>query len=65
MSLPRYEGEPLAGGFVTTVHRVGDTVRRPPPERADFVQALLGHLERQGGRAHPATSAWMIGVARS
>jgi hypothetical protein len=26
---------PLPGGFVTAVHRVGDTVRRDWPERAD------------------------------
>lgn len=35
------------------VHRVGDTARRPPPERADFVHALLGHLERQGWSGAP------------
>ncbi|WP_320774008.1 phosphotransferase [Streptomyces sp. CRN 30] len=36
---------PLPGGFVNTVVRVGDTVRRPPPDRADFVHGLLRLLQ--------------------
>lgn len=47
------EGSPLPGGFVTVVHRVGDTVRRTPPERADFVHAVLGHLDREGWSGAP------------
>jgi aminoglycoside phosphotransferase (APT) family kinase protein len=35
---------PLAGGRVTSVVRVGDTVRRPPRMNAEFVHALLAHL---------------------
>ncbi|MEV0155045.1 phosphotransferase [Micromonospora sp. NPDC050686] len=38
--------ERLPGGFVTEVVRVGDTVRRSRPANADFVAALLRHLER-------------------
>ncbi|MFG2055816.1 phosphotransferase family protein [Micromonospora sp. NPDC048930] len=36
--------EPLAGGFIAEVVRVGDTVRRTPPANADFVARLLRHL---------------------
>ncbi|MGI5519501.1 aminoglycoside phosphotransferase family protein [Micromonospora sp. CA-259024] len=36
--------EPLTGGFVADVVRVGDTVRRTPPANLDFVGALLDHL---------------------
>ena len=46
-------GRPLPGGFASTVHRVGDTVRRTPPERAGFVHALLDHFERQGWPGAP------------
>jgi Ser/Thr protein kinase RdoA (MazF antagonist) len=35
---------PLAGGRVSSVVRVGDTVRRPPRLNAEFVHALLAHL---------------------
>ncbi|MET7805402.1 hypothetical protein [Micromonospora chersina] len=38
-------GEPLPGGFVAEVVRIGDTVRRTPPVNAAFVIALLRHLE--------------------
>ncbi|SCF41472.1 phosphotransferase [Micromonospora mirobrigensis] len=38
--------ELLPGGFVTEVVRIGDTVRRTRPANADFVEALLRHLER-------------------
>jgi hypothetical protein len=39
--------EPLQGGFVNVVVRVGDTVRRQPGERAGFVHELLRHFEAQ------------------
>jgi Ser/Thr protein kinase RdoA (MazF antagonist) len=45
---------PLTGGWVTTgVVRVGETVRRPPTPRADFVHRLLLHLEGTGFAAAP------------
>jgi Phosphotransferase enzyme family len=37
---------PLPGGFVNTVVRVGDTVRRPPGPRAPYVHDLLRLFER-------------------
>ena len=38
---------PLAGGWATEgVVRVGQTVRRSRGANADFVEQLLGHLER-------------------
>lgn len=50
--VPRHAGtaaeELLSGGFIAEVVRVGDTVRRTPPANADFVAALLRHLERVG-----------------
>ncbi|MGN9775630.1 phosphotransferase [Micromonospora sp. H33] len=45
--------EPLPGGFVTDVVRVGDTVRRTPGANADRVAALLRHLERVGADLAP------------
>jgi hypothetical protein len=45
--------ESLPGGFVTTVVRVGDTVRREPPENPRYVRALLGWLERHQWRGAP------------
>ncbi|HET6985388.1 MAG TPA: phosphotransferase [Kribbella sp.] len=50
------EGEeiPLIGGDVTEgLVRVGDTVRRPPGERAEMVRALLLHLESVGFAGAP------------
>jgi hypothetical protein len=44
-------GERLAGGFVNSVVRIGDTVRRPPAP--PYVRALLRHLERQGWPGAP------------
>lgn len=44
---------PLPGGWVNTVVRRGDTVRRPPPQRADFVHALLAFLARRGWSGAP------------
>jgi hypothetical protein len=43
----------LPGGFVSTVVRVGDTVRRPPSPNAAFVHDLLDHLERHGWPGAP------------
>jgi Phosphotransferase enzyme family len=45
--------QPLAGGFVTAVVRIGDTVRRAQPPDPDFVHALLGLFERHGWRGAP------------
>jgi Phosphotransferase enzyme family len=42
---------PLRGGSVSTVVRVGDTVRRQPGRR--FVRELLGFLERSGWGGAP------------
>jgi hypothetical protein len=45
---------PLLGGDVTEgLVRVGDTVRRPPGERAELVQDLLLHLEKAGFEGAP------------
>lgn len=46
-------GELLPGGFVNVVLRVGDTVRRTAPERADFVHAVLDHLRDRGWTGAP------------
>lgn len=47
--------EPLPGGFIATVVRVGDTVRRTPPvENADFVARLLRHLTATAPGLAPA-----------
>ena len=43
----------LQGGFVTAVVRVGETVRRQPAERAEFVHELLELLEQQGWSGAP------------
>ena len=45
--------EHLPGGFVTTVVRVGDTVRRPPSANAAFVHDLLRFLEGRGWAGAP------------
>ncbi|MEW1586415.1 phosphotransferase [Micromonospora vinacea] len=45
--------EPLTGGFIADVVRVGDTVRRTPPTNLDFVGALLHHLTRTGADLAP------------
>ncbi|SDJ90602.1 phosphotransferase [Streptomyces indicus] len=44
---------PLPGGLVNRVVRVGDTVRRTPPPRADFVAALLELFEARGWDGAP------------
>jgi aminoglycoside phosphotransferase (APT) family kinase protein len=38
----------LPGGFVNRVVRDGDTVRREPGDRAEFVHSLLRYFERDG-----------------
>ncbi|MFG1652086.1 phosphotransferase [Micromonospora sp. NPDC049275] len=43
----------LAGGFITDVVRIGDTVRRTPPANLDFVGALLHHLAGVGADLAP------------
>jgi Phosphotransferase enzyme family len=43
----------LPGGFVTTVVRAGNTVRRAPPEDPEFVRALLWLFERRGWAGAP------------
>ncbi|WP_157545513.1 phosphotransferase family protein [Microtetraspora fusca] len=45
--------EILPGGFVNKVVRVGDTVRRAVPVRADFARRLLAYLERAGWSGAP------------
>jgi Phosphotransferase enzyme family len=40
--------ERLAGGYVSSVVRVADTVRRSPGPNPDFVHGLLGHFEQAG-----------------
>lgn len=45
--------QPLPGGFVTDVVRVGDTVRRAPSENAGYVRRLLRHFERRGWAGAP------------
>ncbi|MEV7326945.1 phosphotransferase [Micromonospora sp. NPDC093244] len=45
--------EPLTGGFVADVVRVGDTVRRTPPADLEFVSALLRHLAARGADLAP------------
>ncbi|EIV92105.1 phosphotransferase [Frankia sp. QA3] len=45
--------EAMPGGFVNTVVRIGDTVRRPRTSRSDFVHRLLGFLDQQGWQAAP------------
>ena len=44
---------PLPGGFVNRVVRVGDTVRRGLPDRAEFVHRLLRHFEERGWPGAP------------
>ncbi|HEY3505294.1 MAG TPA: aminoglycoside phosphotransferase family protein [Actinocatenispora sp.] len=45
--------EPLSGGNVTTVVRLGDTVRRPAGPWTPAVHALLGYLHDVGFRGAP------------
>jgi Phosphotransferase enzyme family len=45
--------QPLPGGFVSQVVRVGDTVRRLPGPRAAFVRELLEFLEERGWAGAP------------
>jgi phosphotransferase family enzyme len=43
----------LPGGHINQVIRIGATVRRTPPVRANFVHDLLGLLERRGWAGAP------------
>jgi phosphotransferase family enzyme len=43
----------LPGGFVNRVVQVGDTVRRNPGDRAEFVHELLRHFEQCGWLGAP------------
>ena len=43
----------LPGGFVNRVVQVGDTVRRDPGDRADFVHELLRYFESRGWTGAP------------
>lgn len=43
----------LPGGFVTRVVRIGDTVRRSPGERAEFVHQVLEWLDQHGWSGAP------------
>jgi hypothetical protein len=45
--------EPLSGGSLTDVARVGDTVRRMSRESSQTIQELLLHLESEGFEAAP------------
>jgi len=46
-------GQPLPGGHVNVVLRVGDTVRRQPTDRGEFVHELLVWLEGHGWPGAP------------
>jgi hypothetical protein len=52
--------QPLAGGRLSSVVRVGDTVRRPVGHWTEAVHALLRHLEARGFAAAPR----VLGVDR-
>src|SRR6266508_1339588 len=52
--LPSHDVEiPLAGGHLTSVVRVGDTVRRRLGPWSQAVHSLLRHLETKGFRGAP------------
>jgi hypothetical protein len=53
MSAQGPDGDPLPGGNVATVVRVGDTIRRTPGPRAGFVRELLGLFESAGWDGAP------------
>ncbi len=55
------EETPLAGGFVSHVVRVGDTVRRPLGPWSQAVHALLRHLEAVGFTGAPR----LLGIDKS
>ena len=44
---------PLPGGFVSSAVRIGDTVRRTPPENAEFVRRLLVFFAERGWNGAP------------
>lgn len=43
----------MPGGYVNAVVRVGETVRRPVPQGADFVAALLLYLQERAWQIAP------------
>ncbi|MEU5235048.1 phosphotransferase [Streptomyces anulatus] len=45
--------QPLSGGFVNDVVRIGDTVRRGMTDRSEFVHRLLRHFGRHGWQGAP------------
>lgn len=49
----RAASEALPGGWQTTVHRVGDNIRRSPSSWSHSVLELLAHLERRGFAGSP------------
>lgn len=49
----RVEEIPLPGGALANAVRVGDTVRRRPGQRAEFVHRLLRHFEHHGWPGAP------------
>lgn len=51
--MPEENEQPLEGGFVNTVVKVGDTVRRTAGEWTPAVHALLHHLEDVGFAESP------------
>ncbi|BCJ57962.1 hypothetical protein Jiend_13840 [Micromonospora endophytica] len=55
---------PLHGGNVSTVVRVGDTVRRNVGPWTPSVHALLRHLEYVGFTGAPARWAWTSATVR-
>ncbi|GAB2625254.1 hypothetical protein Aab01nite_19310 [Paractinoplanes abujensis] len=44
---------PLAGGFVSDVVQIGETVRKSPPRDPEFVRRLLRHFELQDWSGAP------------
>ncbi|SFR15299.1 Phosphotransferase enzyme family protein [Lentzea waywayandensis] len=45
--------QPLSGGFVSHVVRIGDTVRRGTTDRSEFVHRLLHHFEQHAWPGAP------------
>ncbi|MFJ8964436.1 hypothetical protein ACIRG5_34090 [Lentzea sp. NPDC102401] len=45
--------QPLPGGFVSHVVRIGDTVRRGTTDRSEFVHRLLRHFEQHAWPGAP------------
>jgi hypothetical protein len=53
---------PLGGGFINTVTRVGDTVRRRVTKNRPFARELLGFLERAGWDGAPRPADRLAGL---